>query len=83
MDIRIDSHTLERAAKSGATSEESIDVINNGHPIAAKYGRSGKSKIFQFSQTRFGRYYDQKKVETFFAIELRCYSHGYCLRFLW
>lgn len=69
MDIRIDSHTLERAAERGATTEEIKDVINSGHPIPAKYGRLGKSKIFQFSQTRFGRYYEQKKIEVFFAMQ--------------
>jgi len=69
MDIRIDSHTLERAAERGASSEEIIDVINNGRPIPAKYGRLGKSKIFDFNQTRLGRIYEQKKIEVFFAIE--------------
>ena len=69
MDIRIDSHTLERAAERGASSEEIIDVINNGRPIPAKHGRLGKSKIFDFNQTRLGRIYEQKKIEVFFAIE--------------
>lgn len=69
MDIRIDFHTQERAAERGASSEEIIDVINSGRPIPAKYGRLGKSKIFQFNQTRFGRYYEHKKIEVFFAIE--------------
>jgi hypothetical protein len=55
MDIRIDPHTLERSAERGASSEEIIDVITSGHPIAAKYGRSGKSKVFDFNQTRLGR----------------------------
>ena len=69
MDTRIDFHTQERAAERGASSEEIIDVINNGRPIPAKYGRLGKSKIFRFNQTRFGRYYEHKKIEVFFAIE--------------
>jgi hypothetical protein len=65
MDIRIDSHTLERAGERGASSEEIIDVINNGRPIPAKYGRLGKSKIFDFNQIRLGRYYEQKKSKSF------------------
>ena len=69
MDIRIDPHTLERAAERGASSEEIIDVITSGQPIPAKRGRSGKSKVFDFNQTRLGRYYEQKKIEVFFAIE--------------
>jgi hypothetical protein len=49
MNIRIDSHTLERAVERGATSEEIIDVITSGRPIPAKHGRFGKSKIFDFN----------------------------------
>ena len=67
MDIRIDPHTLERVAERGASSQEIIDVITSGHPMPAKYGRSGKSKVFDFNQTRLGRYYAQKKIEVFFA----------------
>jgi hypothetical protein len=69
MVIRIDSHTLDRAAERGASSDEITDVINSGHPIPAKYGRLGKSKIFDFNQTRLGRFYEQKKIEVFYAIE--------------
>ena len=69
MQIRIDSHTIERAAERGASSEEIIDVITSGQTIPAKYGRLGKSKIFDFKQTRLGRYYEQKKIEVFFAVE--------------
>ena len=69
MQIRIDSHTLERAAERGASSEEIIDVITSGYTVPAKYGRLGKSKIFDFKQTRLGRYYEQKRIEVFFAIE--------------
>jgi hypothetical protein len=69
MQIRIDSHTLERAAERGASSEEIIDVITSGYKVPAKYGRLGKSKIFDFKQTRLGRYYEQKRIEVFFAIE--------------
>ena len=69
MEIRIDSHTLERAAERGASSKEIIEVIMSGQPIPAKYGRLGKSKIFDFKQTRLDRYYEQKKIEVFFAVE--------------
>jgi hypothetical protein len=69
MDIQSDPHTLERAAERGASAEEIMDVINSGRPIPAKYGRLGKSKFFDFNQMRLGRYYEQKKIEVFFAIE--------------
>jgi hypothetical protein len=37
--------------------------------VPAKYGHSGKSKVFDFGQNRLGKYYEQKKIEVFFAIE--------------
>ncbi len=69
MDIRIDSHTLDRAAERGASPNEIIEVINTGHPVPAKHARLGKSKIFEFNQTRLGRFYEHKNIEVFFAIE--------------
>jgi hypothetical protein len=69
MDIRIDPHTLERAAERGASEGEITDVITSGQPIPAKRGRSGNSKVFDFNQTRLGQYYEQKKIDVFFAIE--------------
>jgi hypothetical protein len=60
MDIRVDPHTLERSAERGASSAEIIDVITSGQPTPAKHGRSGKSKVFEFNQTRLGRYCEQK-----------------------
>ena len=54
MKIQIDQHTLERAAERGATESEIIDVINNGFPIQAKHGRTGKGKIFPYHK-KWGR----------------------------
>ena len=69
MDIRIDPHTLERSRRTRRKLGRDHRRITSGHPIAAKYGCSGKSKVFEFNQTRLGRYYEQKKIEVFFAIE--------------
>jgi hypothetical protein len=69
MEIRIDPHTLERAKERGTNEEEIKDVISSGVNIPAKSGRLGKSKVYDFKQTRNGRYYEQKKVEVFYAIE--------------
>jgi hypothetical protein len=69
MDIRIDPHTLERAAERGASAEEIIDVITSGYRIPAKYGHSDKSKVFDFNQMRLAKYYEQKKIEVFFTVE--------------
>ena len=69
MEIQIDPHTLERAQERGASEEEIKDVIRTGSDIAAKYGRTGKAKVYQFKQERHGKYYEQKRIEVFYIIE--------------
>jgi hypothetical protein len=69
MDIQIEPHTLERAEERGSNEEEIRDVINTGTFIAARYSRLSKTKIFEFKEKRQGRYYDQKKVEVYYAVE--------------
>jgi len=69
MEIQIDSHTLERAEERGTSKKEIEDVINNGFEIPAKYGRLGKSKIYNFGQNRQGKYFEQKKVEVYYILE--------------
>mgnify|MGYP001193278309 CR=1 FL=1 len=51
MEIRIDPHTLERAKDRGTNEEEIKDVINTGEAIAAKRGRFGKAKVYDFRRT--------------------------------
>jgi len=69
MEIQIDPHTLDRAKERGTSEEEIKEVINTGISIPAKYGRMGKAKTYDFNRLRHGRYYDQKKVEVFYAVE--------------
>ena len=69
MKVQIDPHTLERAGERGTNEEEIIDVIHTGFPIPAKYGRIGKAKIYDFKQKRYGKYYEQKRVEVFYIME--------------
>ena len=69
MDIQIDPHTLERAEERGTNEDEIKNVIEAGFPIPAKYGRSGKAKVYDFKQDRQDKYYDQKRVEVFYLIE--------------
>jgi hypothetical protein len=69
MNYQIDPHTLERADERGATRQEIIDVIETGDPVAAKYGRLAKSKLFAFQQERLGKYYEQKRIEVIYTIE--------------
>jgi hypothetical protein len=67
MDIQIDPHTLERAQERGTSKQEIEDVIRTGFPIPGKYGRAGKAKVYNFRRDRQGRYYEQKRVEVFYA----------------
>jgi len=46
---------------------ESLD--ETGFAIFAKYGRIGKAKVYDFKGNRHGKYYEQKRVEVFYAIE--------------
>ena len=69
MEIQIDPHTLERAYERGTNQDEIEDVINSGFPILAKYGRTGKAKIYDFNEKRQGKLYEQKRVEVFYTID--------------
>jgi hypothetical protein len=69
MNVQIDPHTLERAVERGTNVDEIMEVIIYGTPIPAKYGRLGKTKIYDFKQTRLGKYYEHKRVEVFFVHE--------------
>ena len=70
MQIQIDLHTLERAEERRTNEEEIMDVINTGFPISAKYGRIGKAKIYDFRKKLNDKYYEQKRVEVFYLIEM-------------
>ena len=67
MKVQIDPHTLERAEERGTNEEEIKDVIETGLTIPTKYGRIGKANVYDFKQKRHDRYYEQKKVEVFYA----------------
>lgn len=69
MKIQIDPHTLERAEERGTNEDEIKDVIETGITIPAKYGRTGKAKVYDFKQKRHSKYYEQKRIEVFYAIE--------------
>lgn len=69
MEIRIDPHTLERAAERGVSEAEIIDVIHTGLAVPAKHKRIGKAKVYDFKQNRHNKYYEHKRVEVFYLIE--------------
>jgi hypothetical protein len=69
VEIQIDPHTLERAEERGTNEQGIRDVINNGFPIPAKYGRLGNAKIYGFDEKRQGKHYDQKRVEVIYTLE--------------
>ena len=40
-----------------------------GFSIAAKYGRHGKAKVYEFKKRRHNKLYEQKRIEVFYVIE--------------
>jgi hypothetical protein len=60
---------LERAEERGTGEAEIRDVILNGSPIPAKYGKIGKAKVYDFKKNRHNTYYEQKRVEAFYLIK--------------
>jgi hypothetical protein len=69
MEIRLNQHALQRARERGASEQEIRDVLQNGVPTAAKAGRLGKARTFDYRQERQGKYYQQKRVEVIYTIE--------------
>ncbi len=69
MEIQIDPHTVERATERGTDEEQIRDVIETGFAMPAKYGRSGRAKVFTFKKERLSKYFEQKRVEVYYSIE--------------
>jgi hypothetical protein len=67
MDVLINPHTLARAEEQGTNADEIKDVIETGFTVSAKYGRTGKAKVYEFKQSRLNRYHEQKRVEVFYV----------------
>lgn len=58
MRIRIDPHTLKRAAERGTDAAEIEDVIQTGAAVATRGRRFAKAKVYPFGRERHGRYYE-------------------------
>ena len=66
--------------RSGDRAEEEIqDVISSGCSVPAKYGRTGKGRIYSFQNTRHGRYYAQKRVEVIYTVERETIITSQCM----
>lgn len=61
MKIQIDRHTLVRAEERGTNEKEICEVLEMGSPISGKYGRLGKTKIYDFKQKRQKNIMNTKK----------------------
>jgi len=70
MKIQIEPHTLQRAVERGASETEIIDTINTGTNILGKSGRRGKTKSYPFENIRNSKYYEEKKIDVYFIVEL-------------
>lgn len=70
MEIQIDPHTQQRLKKRGTTEQEIIETLRHGFDIPGKYGRLGKVKVFTFNSIYNEKYYQEKKLEVYYIIEL-------------
>jgi hypothetical protein len=67
--IRIEPHTLKRAAERGADQDEIIETLKNGFDVLAKHDRLSKEKVFPFNTVRNNKYYEEKKIQVIYTIE--------------
>ena len=70
MKIRIEPHTLLRAIERGATKDEIMVTLESGLDLLGKKGRIGKSMVFDFKKMRNEKFYEEKKLEVFYLIEV-------------
>lgn len=69
MEIRIDPHTLAQARRRGVSAQEIEDVLRTGRPMAVKYRRLGKCKVFPFDADWNGNHYREKRIEVVYVVE--------------
>jgi hypothetical protein len=67
--IRIEPHTLKRAAERGADQDEIIETLKNGFDVPAKHDWLSKEKVFPFNTVRNNKYYEEKKIQVIYTIE--------------
>ena len=70
MELKVDSHTRERAVERGASIDELRDVLATGRAVPAKYGRLASEKVYVFGKDRLGKIYPQKKVRLVYTVEV-------------
>jgi hypothetical protein len=63
MNVRLHPHALDRMAERGATDREVISTIESGERLAAKFGRTGFRRNFDFRGRWLGREYAAKQIE--------------------
>lgn len=65
MIVRLHPHALERLSERGATEEEVRATVLEGETFAAKFGRIGFRRNFNFNSVWRDRHYATKQVEAF------------------
>jgi len=63
--VRLHPHALERLSERGATEEEVRATVLEGETFAAKFGRIGFRRNFNFNSVWRDRHYATKQVEAF------------------
>lgn len=69
MDVRIEPHTLRRAATRGVSLQEIMAVLRSGCQREAREGRLSRWLVFEGPFHWNGRSYPEKRVEVIFLQE--------------
>ena len=63
MPVRLHPHAADRIHERGATAEEVIATVEEGERFAAKQGRIGFRRNFEYNSLWRGRFYANKQIE--------------------
>lgn len=69
MPIRLHPHALDRLYERGATETEVVAPIESGERFAAKHGRIGFRRNFEFCGNWNGKRYAAKQIEAYVVEE--------------
>ena len=65
MKVELHPHGRARLSERGATEDEVVATVSDGESFAAKFGRTGFRRNFQFDGEWRGKRYSTKQVEVY------------------
>ena len=65
--IRLHPHAEIRLSERGVTEEEAIETVRSGEQFAAKFGRTGFRRNFEYNGNWLDKFYASKEVHVIAA----------------